>query len=81
MFNLLDCEVVMGLRGWSWDSGAIFDIRIAKSFRLIFASLHCMYLAAAPIPLVQDAILSLPNPYLRGTAVPLDTVDVLTLLE
>ena len=38
-FDFLDCEKK------SWDSGAIFDIRIAKSF----ASIHCVYLGVAPI--------------------------------
>ena len=40
MFNFLECDEK------SWDSGAIFDISIAKSF----ASLHSVYLGAAPIP-------------------------------
>ena len=31
MFNFLDCEEK------SWDSGAIFDIRIAKSFHLPYS--------------------------------------------
>ena len=37
-----------------------------------FASLCSVYFGAAPIPKVQDAILNLPNPYLRGTTEPLD---------
>ena len=47
LFDFLDCEEKL------WDSGAIFDIRIAKGFHLHvygFASLHCVYLGAAPIP-------------------------------
>ena len=44
-FDFLDCKEK------SWDSGAIFCIRIAKGFHLLeFASLHSVYLGAAPIP-------------------------------
>ena len=50
-FNFLICE------DKAWDSGAIFDMRIAKGFHLqkfciykSFASLHCVYLGATPIP-------------------------------
>ena len=35
----------------SWNSGAIFDIKIAKGFIYkSFVSLHCVYLGTAPIP-------------------------------
>ena len=46
MFDFLDCEEK------SWDSGTTFDIRIAQGFSSIrvFATLHCVYLGAAPIP-------------------------------
>ena len=60
-FNFLDCEKK------SWNSGAIFYIRIAKGFHLqykSFASLCCVYLGAASVPQVQDAILNPLNPYL-----------------
>ena len=43
-----------------------------------FASLHWVYLEAAPIPYVQDTISNPPNPYLRGTTVPLDKAHTCT---
>ena len=44
-FDFLDYEEK------SWNSGAIFDIRIAKGFIYkSFASLHCVYFGATPIP-------------------------------
>ena len=45
---------------------------ICKSFR----SLYCGYVGAAPIPYVLDAILNLPNSYLRSTTVLLDKIHV-----
>ena len=45
MFNFIDSEEK------SWDSRAILDIRIGKGFHFLsLASLHCVYLGAAPIP-------------------------------
>ena len=42
-FDFLDCEEK------SWDSGAIFNIRIARFLTYkSFASLHCVYLGGAP---------------------------------
>ena len=38
-----------------------------------FAYLRCVYLGAASIPELQDAILNPLNPYLTRTTVPLDS--------
>ena len=41
---------------------------MSKGFNLCeYASLCCVYLGASPILQVQDAILNVPNPYLRST--------------
>ena len=57
-----------------WNSGSIFCIRIPKGLICkSFGSVCYGYLKTAPIPYEEDAILNLPNPYLRSSTVLFDT--------
>ena len=76
------CSIFSTMRRSHGILGLYFCIKIAKGFIYMyksFVSLLCVYLRAALIPQVQDAILNLPNLYLRGTTVPLDIYSIYTI--
>ena len=53
--------------------GVYFTVEYLRAFIYkSFVLLYCCYLGAAAITYVQDAILNLPNPYLRSTTILLD---------
>ena len=58
--------------------GVYFTLEQLKVFILTsLASLCCGYLGAPPIPYIHDAMLNLPNLYLRSTTVLLDNTVTL----
>ena len=70
------CLIFLTVRRVNGTLGIYFTIEFIRAFVYkSYASLGCDYLGAAPIPYVQEAILNLPNPYLRSTIVLLDTTD------